>query len=73
MSLHEKDVQSFFQPTMVEGDVFNGKGEEPGVTEVAFPTNKVRSVCFWRPSNTQALAPVVFSQVTECSRFEKNQ
>ena len=71
MCLQEKDLQSFFQPGMVEGDPFEGKPEQPGMTEATFPTYKVRSVCFWRPTDAKMLSPLVFNLVTECSHYEK--
>ena len=72
MCLQDNDTQSFFQPGIVEGNAFDGQPESEGMTEVSFPTSKIRSVCFWRSVMNQTMSPLVFNVVTECSRYEKN-
>lgn len=70
--LQEKDIQSFFQPGLVDGNPFENRPDQPGMTEVTFPISKIRSICFWRPAHiNQMVAPVVFNQIMECSRYEK--
>jgi hypothetical protein len=71
MCVLDKDTQSFFGPTTVEGDAFGGPPDQPGIAETSFPVSKVRSLCFWRPEGTQTMAPIVFSVVEDCSRYEK--
>lgn len=73
MCLEDKDVQSFIAPTIVEGNAFTDKPEEPGISETSFPVNKVRSLCFWHPAGSPTMAPIVFSVVSECNRYEKDR
>lgn len=73
MVLQDKELQSFFQPGVVEGDAFESKPDQPGMTEVSFPVKKIRSVCFWRSNMSgNTISPLVFSLVEECSRYESN-
>lgn len=70
----EKDLQVFFQPGMVEGNPFENESAQPGLNQVAFEVEKVRSVCFWRPVGMQhnIVSPLLFNCVTDCSKYEAN-
>lgn len=72
--LADKDIQSFFQPAMVEGNGFDGQPDQPGLNQMEFPIEKIRSICFWRPAALQTgmISPLIFNCVTECSKYEKN-
>lgn len=74
LCLEDKDIQSFFQPGMVEGNSFDSEPEKPGLNQVSFAMMKVRSVCFWRPAGMQTgmISPLVFNCVSECSKYEKH-
>ena len=74
LCLEENEIQTFVHPAIIKGNEFESESEQPGVNQVSFPMNKVRSVCFWRPQGLQTgmIAPLVFNCVTECSRHESN-
>lgn len=76
--LKDNDTQQFFQPGgKPEENAFDPQppSQEDMFTEMQFPIKKIRSVCFWRPAKmnaASAMAPVVFSVVKECSRYEED-
>lgn len=73
MVLHENDMQTFMQPSMVPGNPFEGESEEPGMSHMSVEISKIRSVCYWRGNSTGSMfSPLVFNKVVECSRYETN-
>lgn len=71
MCILDQDIQSIVQPTKIEGNSFEGMGEEEGFSQTSFEMKKTRSICFWRPEGVAATTPIIFSVISECSRYEK--
>lgn len=38
---------------------------------IAVEQERVKAICFWRPSHIKEAPPILVANVKECSRFEK--
>ena len=61
------------EPEITEGNSFEGAPPQQALSETQFPVKKVRSLCFWKPATSTAMAPLGFACVTECSRYTREE
>ncbi len=75
LCVSDVELQCFFHPVAAEQNAFEDEqSNEPGMSRIDFPIEKVRSLCFWRPSyiGNVPVVPISLGCIKECSRYEQN-
>jgi hypothetical protein len=55
-------------------EIWQTTEEKPGgMMPIAIEQDRIKAICFWRPSHIKDAPPILVANVKQCNRFEKNE